>query len=144
MAPVRRNGAPRARRHRAKKSQRWARTVDSVSTAPPRDSFEKKATTTPEEATEGLTANYYDRLRTKMVEQQIAARGVRSARVLAAMSKVRREGYVASYLGEFAYADSPLPIEEEQTISQPYIVAFMIDALQLRGGDRVLEIGTGS
>src|SRR5204862_7894008 len=65
----------------------------------------------------------YDQLRDKMVEQQIAARGVRSDRVLAAMRKVRREGYVPSYLGEFAYEDSPLPIEEEQTISQPYIVA---------------------
>ena len=79
-----------------------------------------------------------------MVEQQILARGVRSPRVLAAMGKVRREGYVPSYLGEFAYQDTPLPIEEEQTISQPYIVAFMIEALDLQGGERVLEIGTGS
>jgi protein-L-isoaspartate(D-aspartate) O-methyltransferase len=61
----------------------------------------------------------------------IVARGVRSPPVLAAMKKVRREGYVASYLGEFAYDDTPLPIEEEQTISQPYIVAFMIEALKL-------------
>jgi protein-L-isoaspartate(D-aspartate) O-methyltransferase len=60
------------------------------------------------------------------------------------MKKVRREGYVPSYLGEFAYDDTPLPIEEEQTISQPYIVAFMIEALRLQGGERVLEIGTGS
>ena len=84
------------------------------------------------------------RLREEMVERQIAARGVRSARVLEAMKKVRREGYVPSYLGEFAYEDTPLPIEEEQTISQPYIVAFMIEALRLEGGERVLEIGTGS
>jgi protein-L-isoaspartate(D-aspartate) O-methyltransferase len=83
-------------------------------------------------------------LRARMVAQQIAARGVRSPRVLAAMGKVRREGYLPSYLGEFAYEDTPLPIEEEQTISQPYIVAFMIDALKLHGGERVLEIGTGS
>jgi protein-L-isoaspartate(D-aspartate) O-methyltransferase len=84
------------------------------------------------------------RLREEMVERQIVARGVRSPRVLAAMRKVRREGYVPSYLGEFAYQDTPLPIEEEQAISQPYIVAFMIEALQLEGGERVLEIGTGS
>jgi protein-L-isoaspartate(D-aspartate) O-methyltransferase len=86
----------------------------------------------------------HERMRDEMVERQIAARGVRSPRVLAAMKKVRREGYVPSYLGEFAYQDTPLPIEEEQTISQPYIVAFMIEALNLKGGERVLEIGTGS
>src|SRR5207237_6329216 len=63
---------------------------------------------------------------------------------LAAMRKVRREGYLPSYLGEFAYDDTPLPIEEEQTISQPYIVAYMVQALDLHGGERVLEIGTGS
>jgi protein-L-isoaspartate(D-aspartate) O-methyltransferase len=60
------------------------------------------------------------------------------------MGKVHREGYLPSYLGEFAYEDAPLPIEEEQTISQPYIVAYMIDSLQLRPGCRVLEVGTGS
>jgi protein-L-isoaspartate(D-aspartate) O-methyltransferase len=79
-----------------------------------------------------------------MVEQQIASRGVRSPLVLAAMGNVAREGYLPSYLGEFAYEDAPLPIEEEQTISQPYIVAFMIEALELSGGERVLEVGTGS
>jgi len=83
-------------------------------------------------------------LRKKMVAQQIAARSIRSKRVLHAMRTVRREGYVPSYLGEFAYDDAPLPIEEEQTISQPYIVAAMVDALALQGGERVLEIGTGS
>ena len=86
----------------------------------------------------------HDRLRERMVAQQIAARGVRSSKVLAAMGRVRREGYVPSTLGEFAYEDTPLPIEEEQTISQPYIVGAMIEALELRGGERVLEIGTGS
>jgi len=83
-------------------------------------------------------------LRRRMVERQIAARGVRSPRVLQAMGTVEREGFVPSYLGEFAYEDTPLPIEEEQTISQPYIVAYMVDALRLRGDERVLEIGTGS
>ena len=82
--------------------------------------------------------------RDRMVDQQIAARGVRSQRVLGAMRRVRREGYVPSYLGEFAYEDTPLPIEEEQTISQPYIVAYMLEALELDPADRVLEIGTGS
>ena len=86
----------------------------------------------------------FDERRREMVERQIAARGVRAPEVLKAMGRVRREGFVPSYLGEFAYADAPLPIEEEQTISQPYIVAFMIEALDLSGGERVLEIGTGS
>lgn len=86
----------------------------------------------------------FDRRREQMVERQIRARGVTSPRVLAAMGRVRREGYVPSYLGEFAYDDSPLPIEEEQTISQPYIVAFMVEALDLKGHEKVLEIGTGS
>ncbi len=86
----------------------------------------------------------YDRLRSDMVRRQVAARGIRSRAVLDAMGKVHREGYLPSYLGEFAYEDAPLPIEEEQTISQPYIVAYMIDSLQLRPGCRVLEVGTGS
>ncbi len=86
----------------------------------------------------------FDERRREMVEKQIAGRGVRAPEVLRAMGRVRREGFIPSYLGEFAYADAPLPIEEEQTISQPYIVAFMIEALDLKGGERVLEIGTGS
>jgi len=86
----------------------------------------------------------FDRLREEMVTRQLAARGVRSPAVLEAMLRVRREGYVPSYLGEFAYDDTPLPIEEEQTISQPYVVGAMVEALELRPGDRVLEVGTGS
>ncbi|RMF96205.1 MAG: protein-L-isoaspartate(D-aspartate) O-methyltransferase [Gammaproteobacteria bacterium] len=86
----------------------------------------------------------YQALRQEMVERQLKARGIRSGPVLQAMGKVRREGYVPSYLGEFAYDDTPLPIEEEQTISQPYIVAAMLEALDLGGGEKVLEIGTGS
>ncbi len=82
--------------------------------------------------------------RLDMVEHQIAARGVRSELVLAAMGKVAREEFLPSSLREFAYEDSPLPIAEGQTISQPYIVAFMAEALLLRGGERILEIGTGS
>jgi len=64
--------------------------------------------------------------------------------VLNAMRAVPREDFLPAHLREFAYEDSPLPIEAEQTISQPYIVAFMIEALALEGGERVLEIGAGS
>ena len=86
----------------------------------------------------------FESQREEMVARQIAARGVRSPAVLDAMRKVRREGFVPSYLGEFAYDDAPLPIEEEQTISQPFIVALMVEALAIEGHERVLEIGTGS
>lgn len=79
-----------------------------------------------------------------MVEQQIAARGVRSEPVLNAMRKVPREAFLPEYLQEFAYEDTPLPIDADQTISQPYIVAFMTEALALEGGEKVLEIGAGS
>jgi protein-L-isoaspartate(D-aspartate) O-methyltransferase len=91
-----------------------------------------------------MSAVDYTKLRNEMVETQVAARGIRSPRVLAAMRKVRREGYVPSRLSRYAYADEPLPIDEDQTISQPYIVASMIDVLGLHGGERVLEVGTGS
>ena len=79
-----------------------------------------------------------------MVERQIASRGVRSKLVLDAMRSVPREAFLPEHLWEFAYEDSPLPIENGQTISQPYIVAMMIEALALEGGEKVLEIGTGS
>lgn len=82
--------------------------------------------------------------REEMVERAIRSRGVRSKLVLDAMRAVPREDFLPSHLREFAYEDSPLPIEAEQTISQPYIVAFMIEALDLKGGERVLEIGAGS
>jgi protein-L-isoaspartate(D-aspartate) O-methyltransferase len=83
-------------------------------------------------------------LRRDMVEHQIRARGVRSRVVLDAIGKVTREAFLPHYLHEFAYEDTALPIEAQQTISQPYIVAFMIEALSLKCDDRVLEIGTGS
>ena len=86
----------------------------------------------------------YEARRREMVATQIAARGITDAAVLDAMSSVPREGFLPPELDEFAYQDAPLPIEEEQTISQPYIVALMIEALELRPGDRVLEVGTGS
>ena len=83
-----------------------------------------------------ITTPEFDVLREQMVARQLRARGITSPLVLDAMRKVRREGHVPSYLGEFAYEDSPLPIEQEQTISQPYIVGFMIEALELEGPDR--------
>jgi protein-L-isoaspartate(D-aspartate) O-methyltransferase len=79
-----------------------------------------------------------------MVKRQIAARGISDARVLAAMERVPRDRFVPESQREFAYEDSALPIEEEQTISQPYIVALMAEALRLSSGARVLEVGTGS
>jgi protein-L-isoaspartate(D-aspartate) O-methyltransferase len=82
--------------------------------------------------------------RQHMVEEQIVARDVRDARVLAAMRKIPRHLFVPSQMLPYAYADEPLPIGYGQTISQPYIVAFMSEALELKPQERVLEIGTGS
>jgi protein-L-isoaspartate(D-aspartate) O-methyltransferase len=79
-----------------------------------------------------------------MVERYIAAYGVRDELVLGAMDKVPRELFLPKEFREFAYEDSPLPIGDEQTISQPYIVAFMAEVLMLKGGEKVLEIGAGS
>lgn len=84
------------------------------------------------------------RQRNDMVARQLAGRGVKDARVLAAMGEVPREFFVPEELREEAYADAPLAIGYKQTISQPYIVAVMIEALQLAGGETVLEIGAGS
>ncbi len=86
----------------------------------------------------------YDRLRQEMVEKQIEARGITDVRVLDAMRQVPRHLFVSEALMDQAYSDFPLPIGEQQTISQPYIVAEMTQALQLTPDDRVLEIGTGS
>lgn len=86
----------------------------------------------------------YSKLRERMVKRQIASRGVRSKLVLDAMRKVPRERFLPRGQGIFAYDDSPLPIGEGQTISQPYIVAYMAESLELEGGEKVLEIGTGS
>lgn len=82
--------------------------------------------------------------RARMVTEQIAARGVRNAAVLAAMSKVPRHEFVPVRWREEAYADHPLPIGEGQTISQPYIVALMTELAAVGPGARVLEVGTGS
>ena len=82
--------------------------------------------------------------RQKMVEEQIVSRGVKDGKVLAAMRKVQRDMFVPPQYRSQAYDDGPLPIGEGQTISQPYIVALMTELLELKGGEKVLEIGTGS
>jgi protein-L-isoaspartate(D-aspartate) O-methyltransferase len=86
----------------------------------------------------------FQRLREEMVRQQIEARGITDPAVLEALRKVPRHLFVSEALRDQAYGDFPLPIGEQQTISQPYIVAEMSQAIQLRSQDRVLEIGTGS
>ncbi len=83
-------------------------------------------------------------LRAAMVDRQIAGRSVTGAPLLAAMGEVPREAFVPEAMRPFAYEDGPLPIEAGQTISQPYIVALMIDAAGVARGGRVLEIGAGS
>jgi protein-L-isoaspartate(D-aspartate) O-methyltransferase len=92
----------------------------------------------------GTEEERFASLRAAMVDRQIAGRDVRDPRVLAAMRRVPRHRFVpAAWVAE-AYEDHPLPIGEGQTISQPYIVALMTELLALRGGERVLEVGTGS
>jgi protein-L-isoaspartate(D-aspartate) O-methyltransferase len=86
----------------------------------------------------------YRQQRNEMVKQQIAGRGIRDVAVLAAMAAVPRELFVREPYRDYAYEDTPLPISGGQTISQPYVVAYMLSALKLRPGERVLEIGTGS
>jgi protein-L-isoaspartate(D-aspartate) O-methyltransferase len=82
--------------------------------------------------------------RARMVEHQLRERGIEDARVLAAMGEVPREEFVGERRREMAYADAALPIGSEQTISQPWIVAAILQALGLTGGESVLEVGTGS
>jgi protein-L-isoaspartate(D-aspartate) O-methyltransferase len=82
--------------------------------------------------------------RRRMVERQLRGRGIEDGRVLAAMEAVPREAFLPAGLRERAYADSALPIGEEQTISQPWIVAAICQALELGGSELVLEVGTGS
>ena len=82
--------------------------------------------------------------RRKMVEEQILGRGIKDLSVMEVLSRVPRHLFVNSSLQHRAYGDCPLPIGENQTISQPYIVALMTQVLDLKGGERVLEIGTGS
>jgi len=86
----------------------------------------------------------YERERQRMVEKQIKGRGVRDPRVLQALGDVPRHLFVPPERRHLAYADGPLPIGDDQTISQPYIVAYMTELLELQGGESVLEVGTGS
>jgi protein-L-isoaspartate(D-aspartate) O-methyltransferase len=86
----------------------------------------------------------FERQRASMVERQLRRRGIGDERVLEAMAAVPRELFVEDRLAGRAYADSALPIGDEQTISQPWVVAAICQALELRGPERVLEIGTGS
>ncbi len=90
------------------------------------------------------TEDEYAAARAAMVEVQLGPRGIQDERVLAAMRKVPRHEFVPEPWKQDAYIDSPLPIGEEQTISQPYIVALMTELLELKGPEKVLEIGTGS
>ncbi|MDE1184526.1 protein-L-isoaspartate(D-aspartate) O-methyltransferase [Paraburkholderia sp.] len=84
------------------------------------------------------------RRREQMIDRQIVARGITDTRVIDAMRRVPRERFVARSLLPFAYDDTPLPIEAGQTVSQPYMVAWMLQSASLAASDRVLEIGTGS
>jgi protein-L-isoaspartate(D-aspartate) O-methyltransferase len=92
----------------------------------------------------GGVSTAFERDRTRMVDEQIARRGIADERVLAAMRRVPRHLFVDEALRDRAYGDHALPIGEEQTISQPYIVALMTSLLRLTGQEKVLEIGTGS
>lgn len=86
----------------------------------------------------------YTKLRQRMVEEQLIPRGIKDKKVLTAFLKVEREKFIPADMREEAYEDFPLPIGEEQTISQPYMVALMTQCLELRGDEKVLELGTGS
>src|SRR5712692_2013285 len=82
--------------------------------------------------------------RERMVVEQLERRGIKDARVLAAMRSVARDRFIPPEYADHAYDDGPLPIGSSQTISQPYVVALMSEVAALTGGERVLEVGTGS
>ena len=86
----------------------------------------------------------YRQARERMIQEQLVSRGINDPRVLRAMAKVPRHLFLESELWDEAYKDHPLPIGADQTISQPYMVALMAQALELKGAQRVLEVGTGS
>ena len=94
--------------------------------------------------TSPAASSAYSNLRLAMVDAQLRARGIRDQRVLDAMARVPRHAFTPESYRDQAYEDHPLPIGEEQTISQPYIVAIMLEALALQPSDKVLEVGTGS
>jgi len=86
----------------------------------------------------------YQKLRERMVQEQIRSRGIADVKVLDALQKVKRHAFIPEALMGSAYEDHPVPIGEGQTISQPYIVALMSESLRLTGNEKVLEVGTGS
>jgi protein-L-isoaspartate(D-aspartate) O-methyltransferase len=86
----------------------------------------------------------FENERERLVDRQLKARGIRDQKVLAAMARIPRHQFVPPLLKNEAYLDTPLPIGHGQTISQPYIVALMTEALGMNGGEKILEIGTGS
>ncbi len=90
------------------------------------------------------TADIFEEKRRKMVEEQIVQRGIRDKKVIAALEKIPRHEFIPLAARADAYDDKPVPIGHEQTISQPYIVALMTEALDIKPGEKVLEIGTGS
>ncbi len=90
-----------------------------------------------------LLSQNYENLRKKMVEKQIKARGIHTPQILAVMKKIERHLFVEPEYLNIAYQDSPIPINSQQTVSQPYIVALMTDLLKLTPASKVLEIGTG-
>jgi protein-L-isoaspartate(D-aspartate) O-methyltransferase len=92
----------------------------------------------------GILATDFARNREAMVERQLRRRGITDQRVLDAFLQVPREAFVDAGQAHLAYGDHPLPIEAGQTISQPFIVALMIEAAGIRTGDKVLEVGSGS
>jgi protein-L-isoaspartate(D-aspartate) O-methyltransferase len=94
--------------------------------------------------TSPAASSAYSNLRLAMVDAQLRARGIRDQRVLDAMARVPRHEFTPESYRDQAYEDHPLPIAEDQTISQPYIVAIMLEALAVRPSDKVLEVGTGS
>lgn len=91
-----------------------------------------------------MAGSDFESARRKMVERQLRRRGIGDERVLAAMAEMPREAFVPAGLRDKAYADAALPIEQGQTISQPWIVAAICQALELKGNELVLEVGTGS
>ncbi len=97
-----------------------------------------------DEDTMSVAMDRYERLRNEMVDEQILARGINDRAVIAAMRRIPRHLYVDASLRDRAYGDYPLSIGQNQTISQPYIVALMTQALHLMGREQILEIGTGS
>jgi protein-L-isoaspartate(D-aspartate) O-methyltransferase len=96
------------------------------------------------EMSSSTEADIFSNLRLRMVDSQLRARGIADQRVLDAMARVPRHEFTVERYRDQAYEDHPLPIGQEQTISQPYIVALMLEALALKPADRILEVGTGS